>query len=524
MWKQKTLKKSSKSCMKPAYTRMVSVCFIISLLTTAYPVSTTFLNLQKLSGPAYTDSAFSLSITNSEAFAETLGLILGGNAFPKLLQNTVFHVFSFVIDLCSAGISIFFNVLRTVNAFFTEPLGTSFVFLIIGLCITFLYQLFVNYVLIIGEMRFFLEVRKYKRTSISKIFFLYKLRCIAAPVWVMFCRSVFQFLWNFTIAGGIIKHYEYAMIPYILAENPKISRKDAFFLSKQLMNKNKWRVFLLDCSFLGWKILSILTLGILDFIFVNPYITGCKAELYASLRRDYVLSRSPRYEMLSDSYLEHVPSEDELLISKALYDDSQGPYTKTSYFEPEQYPVFLFSVQPKTVKPSARVFRNYDILSCIFLFHAASCFGWITEMLIHLMRDGTVADIHLLFGPWLPLYGIYGIIILKASKRLLKKPIFVFFLNFIVFSFLQYIFSFTVELFSGYKLWDFSEFFLNINGRIYLGGSAAFALLGCAFIYYLAPNWTNYFSKLSKKTQTVFCVILNSLFITDVILTLIFSY
>ena len=305
MWKQKTLKKSSKSCMKPAYTRMVSVCFIISLLTTAYPVSTTFLNLQKLSGPAYTDAAFSLSITNSEAFAETLGLILGGNAFPKLLQNTVFHVFSFVIDLCSAGISIFFNVLRTVNAFFTEPLGTSFVFLIIGLCITFLYQLFVNYVLIIGEMRFFLEVRKYKRTSISKIFFLYKLRCIAAPVWVMFCRSVFQFLWNFTIAGGIIKHYEYAMIPYILAENPKISRKDAFFLSKQLMNKNKWRVFLLDCSFLGWKILSILTLGILDFIFVNPYITGCKAELYASLRRDYVLSRSPRYEMLSDSYLEH---------------------------------------------------------------------------------------------------------------------------------------------------------------------------------------------------------------------------
>ena len=83
MWKQKTLKKSSKSCMKPAYTRMVSVCFIISLLTTAYPVSTTFLNLQKLSGPAYTDAAFSLSITNSEAFAETLGLILGRERFSK---------------------------------------------------------------------------------------------------------------------------------------------------------------------------------------------------------------------------------------------------------------------------------------------------------------------------------------------------------------------------------------------------------------------------------------------------------
>lgn len=524
MWKQKTLKKSSKSCMKLSYTRMVSVCFIISLLTTAYPISTTFLNLQKLSGPAYTDAAFSLSIPNSEAFAETLGLIFGGNAFPKLLQNTLFHAFSFVIDLCSASISIFFNVLRTVNAFFTEPFSASLVFLMIGLLVTFVYQLFVNYVLIIGEMRFFLEARKYKKTSISKIFFLYKLRCISAPVWIMFCRSVFQFLWNFTIAGGIIKHYEYAMIPYILAENPKISCKDTFFLSKQLMHRNKWRLFLLDCSFLGWKILSVLTLGILDFIFVNPYIAGCKAELYAVLRRDYVLSRSPRYEMLSDSYLEHVPSEDELLISKALYDDSQGPYTKISYFEPEQYPVFLFSVQPKTVKPSARAFRNYDVLSCIFLFHAASCFGWIMEMLIHLMRDGTAADIRILFGPWLPLYGIYGIIILKTAKRLLKKPIFVFFLNFTVFSFLQYTFSFIVEFFSGYKLWDFSEFFLNLNGRVYLGGSAAFALLGCAFIYYLAPNWTNYFSKLSKKTQTVSCVILNVLFIADILLTIILSY
>lgn len=45
-------------------------------------------------------------------------------------------------------------------------------------------------------------------------------------------------------------------------------------------------------------------------------------------------------------YLEHVPSEDELLISKALYDDSEGPYTKISYFAPYQYPVFLFSMQP----------------------------------------------------------------------------------------------------------------------------------------------------------------------------------
>ena len=61
---------------------------------------------------------------------------------------------------------------------------------------------------------------------------------------------------------------------------------------------------------------------------------NCKASLYLFLRRNYVLSRAPKYEQLNDSYLEHVPSEDELLISKALYDDSEGPYTKISYFAP----------------------------------------------------------------------------------------------------------------------------------------------------------------------------------------------
>src|SRR5699024_6986776 len=121
---------------------------------------------------------------------------------------------------------------------------------------------------------------------------------------------------------------------------------------------------------LGWKILSLPTLGILDFFLVNPYVAGCRTEVYFSLRRNYVLSRCAGYEYLSDSYLEHVPSEDELLISKALYDDSQGPYTKISYFAPEQYPVFLFSVQPpaRAVNNPIKADQKYDWLSYIFLF------------------------------------------------------------------------------------------------------------------------------------------------------------
>ena len=256
-------------------------------------------------------------------------------------------------------------------------------FLTLGVIFSLLYKFFVSNLLIVGEKRFFVESYNYEDTNISKIFFLYKLRYLANPSWVMFCYTLFQKLWDLTIIGGIIKHYEYSMIPCILAENPKISQKNAFFLSKQLTKGNKWKLFLLDCSFLGWELLSLFTLGILDILYVRPYKMNCKASLYLFLRRNYVLSRAPKYEQLNDSYLEHVPSEDELLISKALYDDSEGPYTKISYFAPHQYPVFLFSVQPPiaAVKSPVNPAQNYDFLSCVFLFHAFSIFGWLLEII-----------------------------------------------------------------------------------------------------------------------------------------------
>ena len=339
----------------------------------------------------------------------------------------------------------------------------------------------------------------------------------------MLCRSVCQTLWNLTIAGGIIKHYEYSMIPFILAENPKIGRKKAFMLSKQMMRNNKWKLFLLDLSFLGWRLVSLLTLGILDFLLVNPYMAGCKTEFYFSLRRNYVLSRCSGYEYLNDSYLEHVPSEDELLISKALYDDSQGPYTKISYFAPEQYPVFLFSVQPpaRAVRDPVKAQRKYDWISYIFLFFVFSILGWILEILASLLRNGVLPEQMILSGPWLPLYGICGVILLLFIKRFSRKPVLVFALNFAIYSVASYLSSWLFEIGLGLQVRDYDNYFLNLNGRIYLGGSTAFALLGCAFLYYIAPRLTDWFLKRSRGERVLTCLALTCLGIADVVFTIL---
>lgn len=519
MWKRKIIKKRAIALLKQNYWRMISVCFLIAILTTAYSVSTTFLNLQIPSSPEPAEAVFTLRIPNSEAVIGAVRNFAENTPLPGLLGGILEDALAILIDLFSSTISTFFTLLRTVNTAVAEGPGFPLVFSAVSVLLAFFYQILVSNILIVGERRFFLENRNYRQTPVSKIFCLYKLRCARRPAWVMFCRSLFQFLWNLTVIGGPVKHYEYLMIPYILAENPKISRKDAFYLSRQLTRRNKWKLFLLDLSFMGWHILSLFTLGLLSYLFVHPYVAASRAEIYAVLRRNYVLSRSPRYEELNDSYLEHVPSEDELLISKALYDDSQGPYTKISYFAPEQYPVFLFSVQPplKAVKNPVDPARRYDLLSCLFLFAAFSIFGWILETLLQLITNGIWTARPLLTGPWLPVYGAYGVLSLLLLRRLYKKPVVTFVLNLLLYSALEYLASLAIELLTGIRVHDYSEFFLNLNGRIYMGGSVSFAVIGCAFLYYLAPRWTDRFMKLGHSRRVLVCVILYALFITDVI-------
>ena len=335
----------------------------------------------------------------------------------------------------------------------------------------------------------------------------------------MFCYTLFQKLWDLTIIGGIIKHYEYSMIPYILAENPKISQKNAFFLSKQLTKGNKWKLFLLDCSFLGWELFSLFTLGILDILYVRPYKMNCKASLYLFLRRNYVLSRAPKYEQLNDSYLEHVPSEDELLISKALYDDSEGPYTKISYFAPRQYPVFLFSVQPPVaaVKSPINPAQNYDFLSCVFLFHAFSIFGWLLEIISELLSCGTLENVTLRTLPWLPLYGICGLLILLLLKKYIKKPATMFIINFVVYTALDYLVQLLLDFGFGIELPEYHSYLTFMNGEAYLGDGAVFALLGCAFFYYFAPRWNSLFLKLKKWMRISICILLTAIFVFDLL-------
>ena len=100
-----------------------------------------------------------------------------------------------------------------------------------------------------------------------------------------FMTDLFIWLWSLLfIIPGIIKAYEYRLVPYIMSENPEMKFRDAQAESKKLMNGNKWKAFVLDLSFIGWDILSLLTWGLLEIFFVAPYKASTDAALYESIK------------------------------------------------------------------------------------------------------------------------------------------------------------------------------------------------------------------------------------------------
>lgn len=96
-----------------------------------------------------------------------------------------------------------------------------------------------------------------------------------------FLVGLFTFLWGLLfVIPGIIKEYSYAMTPYILAENPAMTATEAITESRRIMNGNKWRLFCLGFSFIGWSLLcSAPTLIALIILSTNAITTGNIAVL-----------------------------------------------------------------------------------------------------------------------------------------------------------------------------------------------------------------------------------------------------
>lgn len=150
--------------------------------------------------------------------------------------------------------------------------------------IGFLLMIFIGNPVAVGGKRFFMESRSLKHSAgFGKLLYIFS-NHYSNVVKTMFLRDLYTFLWTLLLfIPGVIKYYEYHMVPYILSENPDMDSKEVFQLSKQMMQGQKWDTFVLHISFFGWYLLGVCCCcG--GLIFVDPYVEATLAELYAVSR------------------------------------------------------------------------------------------------------------------------------------------------------------------------------------------------------------------------------------------------
>lgn len=150
-------------------------------------------------------------------------------------------------------------------------------------------QSFLSNVVEVGLCSYFIESQSTGTDAgFAKLFYGFSCGNYINVVKVMFMQKIFIFLWSLLlIIPGIIKAYEYAMVPYIVAEDPNIGYKEALERSKDMMNGHKFELWVLQLSFIGWMLLGVLACCI-GTIFVLPYQNATYAEYYMELKKRYM--------------------------------------------------------------------------------------------------------------------------------------------------------------------------------------------------------------------------------------------
>ena len=254
MWHRSELKANAKAALKHYYWMGFAVCLLYGVM----------INVAQIGNYLYQFyTGFMEGLRSSGALIPTFLVALEGPvAILALFLMCLGLVFVFLVGLpLQVGLCRFFMESRQFKSSFTtlfwafrkgrygKCLKTTFVSTMIILAWTLIPVLPGSIIMAVLEVPFF----------------------ILFPVTLLLCIP------------GMVKSYELYLVNYLVAENPDLDSARARRLSRQIINGDKWNLFVLGLSFIGWILLGILTCGI-GLFFLEPYLYATYAEFYALMR------------------------------------------------------------------------------------------------------------------------------------------------------------------------------------------------------------------------------------------------
>ncbi len=251
-WTRKEVKERAKDALRRNYWKVVFVSFISILLGYG---SGSRVNLSNYITDEKTKTLFAVESEAVENFVDSVEDNVRGS-LDKL--NTVngmfFTVFVVTATVIFTGI---FVVVAVLDIFLINPLW-------------------------VGAQRFMLKSVD-DRGEISELGYMFD-HSYLNGVKTTFMRDLHVLLWTLLfIIPGIYKKYQYYMVEFILAENPDMPYREVLQRSKDMMEGQKWDTFVMDLTFIPWRMLGGITCGISEIVYVVPYVNLTRAALYRRL-------------------------------------------------------------------------------------------------------------------------------------------------------------------------------------------------------------------------------------------------
>ena len=586
---RKRLKEQGRRSLKKHYAIFVAACLIAAFLGSEFTSSLDFSSAQKreedirqfennlqgdfssdikteVSGVSWEDVLRTIAENGTETGREMTRQIEEDEIRDAADGNPMFGrtrgVLSGIVNQLSSGSIIVTMVAAITSITGSENLGVL-ILILLGALGAFAFWFLITNVFPVVIRRVFLEGMIYDRVTPQRFAFLLRIKKWLKASWIMFVKYVFYSLWSLTVIGIAVKRYSYYLVPYIAAENPDLTARQAITLSRKMMDGHKWECFVFELTFIGWQILGILTLGLFNIFYTNPYKIASFTGYYAQLRAEAQKNHIPGAELLHDTFLYEKadaaliaskyqdviqvmasPAEDQTKLTgwrgflgdnfgllllrrqqERLYERRQAEYMRIHDMiddvQRTAYPVRLYPI-PETERrklvQSLNYMRHYSVWSLITIFLSMSLFGWLWEVGMHLVTNGEFVNRGALHGPWLPIYGTGAVLILTVLNRFRKNPTLLFGMTVILCGFLEYMTSLVMELTTGgTKWWDYSGYYLNLNGRICAEGLLVFGIGGLAITYILAPIIDNLLEKVNERRIIAVCSVLMIVFAADAI-------
>ena len=505
------------------------------------------------------DSIMEGRLTEGETVSQVLEGSIQENGDDSEALGRTRGVLAQVVNAASSG-KFYTMIANSLFSIIHSEGGVAVIFILASLLWYFVLYFCIWAVYSAIYRRIFLLARVYENVSFADALHIVAIRKWFKAIKAMMVKEIYLALWSITVVGGVIKFYSYAAVPYIVAENPDLTARQAITLSRKMMNGHKMELFLYQVTQAGWILLGFLTFSISEFAYGVAYRVGCDTEFYVKVREEAIRNKIEGYELLNDPYVYEKVDRIELyetyfdvvdeitliheqkmeltgvrkvfadwfgiwlgsLSAKKQYDELEGrKYTIAHYklcMEGKAYPQWLNPMWPKKEIAKQGHFsflRNYSVWTLFLLFISFSFIGWTWEVALHYMQAGELVNRGTLLGPWLPIYGAGGVVVLILCSRFRKKPVLEFITAIVLCGILEYFSAWYLETKFHRRWWSYDGYFLNLHGRICAEGLLVFGVGCCIVVYLIAPIFDFLLSKIKTSILIPICVVLGVLFVAD---------